>query len=208
MPKKPKADPTGVDLAVRDQLEVERQRTVDAIGKAAQFPVATAEQRDKLSGLVAKSAERVKELEAERTKVTKPLNEVLRTVNGWFKPVRDAHEAFQKAAKTRIQERLEELRAEQDEALAAIQEGGGEAPDEAFALAHTVVETPKGMTTKKTHRVVVDNPMEVPRFFLTPNMPMIEAEFRAGRSVAGCSWVEEEVLVRAVGRTRPRPEEG
>ncbi len=203
MPKKTKADPTGLDLAVRDQLEQDRERTTDAISKAAAFPVETSEQRDKLSAFVSKSAERVKELEAERTKVTKPLNEVLRTVNGWFKPVRDAHEAFQRAGKARLAERLAELKAEQDAALEQIQEGGGEAPNEAFAVAHTVVSAPAGMTTKTVHRLVVDDPMQVPRFFLTPNLPLIEAEFKAGRSVAGCSWRSEETLVRAAHRPVP-----
>lgn len=199
MSRKKKQDTVlaGTDLAKRDTLETERQRTVDALKLAESAPVETAEQRDKLSGWVSKSAERVKELEAERKLTTDPLNAELKLVNGWYKPVRDAHEAFQRAAKARIQARLEELKAAQDAALAQIEAGAGQAPDEAFAIAHQPVETPAGMTTRTVREVQVVYPEMIPRTFLLPNLELIEAEFKAGRDVAGCIWVERDQLVRA-----------
>lgn len=194
--KKAKGLP-GLDLALKYALETERQRTVDAIRKASEFPLETAAQRDKLSALSAQAHERVKALEAERTSVTKPLNEVLRTINGWFKPTRDSLEAFQATAKQRIGARLAELRAEQDAALAQIESGAGRAPDEAFAIAHQAVEVPAGMSARTVYELRVDDLEQIPKAFLLPNVALIRAEFQAGRHVAGCSWVEQEQLVKA-----------
>lgn len=201
MAKKEKLAPAvpGLDLALRDQLELERQRTVDAIAKAGSFPLDTPAQRDKLAALANHAADRIKELETERTKVTQPLNQVLRTVNSWFKPLQESYEAFRDTAKRRLLAHQKAMEAERSAALEVIQEGAGQAPDEAFAVAHRPIEVPAGMASRVTYKVQVDDPALIPRAFLVPDLRLIKAELQAGRAVPGCSWVPEESLVKARG---------
>lgn len=200
MASKKKAEPgasLALDLELRDALEVERQRTVDAIAKARTFPLDTADQRNKLAALANVAGDRVKELETQRTSVTKPLNEVLRTVNGWFKPLQESLQAFRGAAKARLLEHQKAQEAERTKALAQIQEGAGRAPDEAFAIAHRPIETPAGLTERVTYEVQVFDHEQIPKAFMLPDLKAITAEFRAGRNVAGCNWVEVRSLVKA-----------
>ena len=80
--------------------------------------------------------EKVKELEAERTKLTKPLLETKRGIDDLFKPAVGYWKAIEEACKVKIGA-FRKLAAEaQDRALAAVAASGGQADASTLVVAH------------------------------------------------------------------------
>ncbi len=191
--------PALMDPVMRDRLETERQRTIDAIKLAETMPVHTAAHRDRLSSFVIKAQSRVVELEDERKSVVGPLNQAVKTINSWFKPAVDSLEAFVEAGKARIQQALAAERAEQEKALAEIEAGAGEASAEAYALAHRATAAPAGMAERVTKRVQLVNTSLIPDEYWVIDVRLIEKAFREGRDVPGAVWEDVVSLVKERG---------
>src|SRR5512142_650141 len=113
-----------------------------------------------------------KELETERTSVTKPMNAALKVVNGWFKPRQTLLTAVEDACKDAIWRYDRALQAEQQRQLTAAAEayqaGNTEAAAEALAAIPDVpVVAGTSVSTRRVLRVVA--PDMVPREYCSPD---------------------------------------
>ena len=117
-------------------LSVERKSAQEALALVQSFPLDSPNDREDAGRFLGLVAERLGQLEEQRKSVITPLNEVVRRINSWFKPVRETLEAVDKSLRHRVSESLLAARARQDQALALVQAGAGEAPAEALSLAH------------------------------------------------------------------------
>lgn len=138
-----------------------------------------------------------KELEAERTSVTKPMNAALKVVNGWFKPRQTLLTAVEDACKDAIWRYERALQAEQQRQLQAAAEayqaGNTEAATTALAAIPDVpVVAGTSVSTRRVLRVVA--PDLVPREYCSPDPGKLRA-VAPGVAVPGCIW-EDEANVR------------
>lgn len=119
------------------------------------------------------------EYEAKRTSVTGPLNQVLKTVNGWFKPVQTTLKAMEyewnrKLVEARAQAQLE--RQKLIEAAKAAEEP--EIMRESLVAASEAVLTTSTVSFRDRYVFEVHDPEAVPREYLCPD------EAKIGKVVA------------------------
>lgn len=151
-----------VPVSIQPGLAQERHTAQECLDLIANVPLHTQEDRDAMAGFVRKAQDMTKELETRRVEVTGPLNQALRTINGWFKPVRDLYQAIEQAGKTRLAQDMLQAQKAQDQALAAVQAAGGQAEASTLMLAHASPEAPAGMNARETWRFTVTDPDRVP----------------------------------------------
>lgn len=127
-----------------------------------------------------------KTLEADRTSVTKPLNEALRGINAWFKPVAKLYEKAEVLWKEKIAAVLIEQKRVQDEALALVAEAPGEVATEVLAVAHgqELVEQPSNISIRTDWDFEITDESQIPRAFCTPDRAKIKAYVHAFREAA------------------------
>ena len=140
---------------IESAMTQERHDAQAALAHIQRFPLDTPEQRDQAGRLINLAKDKIQELETQRKSVTDPLNGTIKTVNGWFKPVREFYEACQVSLKQRLADRLRELAAEQQAALATVQELGGHATAETFAVAHATPSAPSAVQTREVWKFEV-----------------------------------------------------
>ncbi len=106
-------------------------------------------------------------VEARRTTITKPMNELKRAVDALFSPAKDSCEAVIKACDARMNAYHAEQRAAQDQALAMIQNGSRD--DTTIAAAHLT-----GPSLPSTVIVRDEYDIQVTDFSLVPDMFVIK----------------------------------
>lgn len=161
------------------------------------YQIQSPEQRTLINEKLVEVKTRAKALEAERTSVTKPLNQVLRTVNGWFKPLSDALSQVEDACKGAIWRYDRALEAEQQKQLTAAAEAyqtgnAAEATQALSMIPDVPVSAGTSVGTRKVLRIV--SPDMVPREYCSPDPVKLRA-VPTGSPVPGCVW-EEEANVR------------
>jgi hypothetical protein len=136
---------------------------------------------------------RIKALETQRTTVTGPLNQVLTTVNGWFRPARESYVALEGVLKDKLWKYDQAVKAEQQRQLQAAAEayraGQVEAASTALAAIPDVPVTAGTSIATKRVLVVVD-PDQVPREYCSPDPGKLRA-VQTGTIVPGCVWQEQ-----------------
>jgi len=155
------------------------------------------EQRDTVQQTMVWVKRLGKDLDAQRTSATKPLNAVLKTVNGWFKPRIDICERVEAACKDALWRHDRALAAEQQKQLqaaaTAFQAGQTEQATQALAAIPDIPQVAgTSIGTRLVLRVVA--PDMVPREYCSPD-PGKLAQVPKGQPVAGCVW-EEQANVR------------
>lgn len=141
-------------------------------------------------------------LEAQRTSVTKPLNDILRTINGWFgepmekltkadRIIRGAMGAFDQQEKAREREEQAVAQRKRDEEQAELMRRAERAADKGqeekasqllqravnlpAAQADYVPQKAKGMSMGTEVQVEIIDPDKLPRAFMVPNESKIRA---------------------------------
>lgn len=183
---------TPPDLKIR--LDVERDKAARALAMLAHLPNDTPYALDKLGMLVNTSKGMIDRLEEERKTQVQPLNDAVKTINGWFKPVTDFYTAAQKLLKQKISDAVTAQEKAREEALKTISDGAGEAPADAFALAHAPIAAPSNVQLRDVTKYVVNDKSVIPeRYWVRElNMKLIEADMKAGVDVPGVARVVEK----------------
>lgn len=143
---------------VQADLTGERHAMQQVLARLQALPISTQEDLDKLGDFAGQVQTRIKELETQRKTVTDPLNQAVKEINSWFRPVTDTCKAVVSSCKEMIQDRLKAMQAEQDKALRLVEAGGGVADRATLMLAHDSVEAPANVSarTSLSYRVVHD----------------------------------------------------
>jgi hypothetical protein len=148
-----------------------------------------------------------KALEERRKSVSKPLNDVLKTYNSWFKPVTDLLKSAEQMLKAKIADATAAARKAQDEALARVAEAeaGGEAGGEVLAVAHgrDIVHTPDNVSIREVWDCEIVDPDAVPHAFCDPNVQRLLAyvnAFGAKAEVAGVKFFKKQIVTQRATR--------
>lgn len=149
--------------------------------------------------LLGEIKDKIKGLEERRKTVSKPLNDALRTYNGWFKKPLDALKTAEQTLKAKISDALITARKAQDVALAAIEASGGEAATEVLAVAHgqQLVKQPDNISIREVWAVEILDSNAVPRAFCDPNLDRLKAYAQAtngAEPVAGVRFFKEQIV--------------
>lgn len=148
------------------------------------------------------------QVEAVRTSFTGPLNAILRTVNGWFKPVSSRLEALRKQLDSKTGAYHVAQRAAQTAALQAAADAHRAGDHETAALAVTAANnartvTPGNATFREVWQAKIVNPSLVPRAWCVPNESAINKHARecpadvAPSPIAGVEFAKvPEVRIR------------
>jgi molecular chaperone DnaK (HSP70) len=139
----------------------------------------------------------------EEDKVVKPLKEALKAEQGRWKPIKTTLEAARDAirsAMSKYQTSVTLARAKEEERLAARVEKGTMRLDTAARkmteapVPVQAVETASGSIRFRTvQKLVITKAADIPREYLVPDEVAIKAALKAGKQVAGCELVDEQV---------------
>lgn len=167
-----------INPQVRDELTAEASRTAQAMQLLESFEIRNEDDYAFAGELVKMAKEKWKALEERRTEVTRPLNEALRAVNGWFKPAQEPYKQAEQVLKQKISAYLLAQRAANAAAMqAAAQAAQAGDVDQAAQHVAALVEAPRvqGVSMREVWDFEVVNLDEVPREFLC----LDEAKVRA-----------------------------
>lgn len=138
-----------VPATLEGQLTKERMDAQQVLQIVQTLPVDTAEQRDMCGALINQAKDKIKGLEAERKSVTGPLNQIKKTIDGWFSPVEDFYTSVAKTLEKKLLAWEAEQKAARTEGLKLIQAGAGAAPAQAFMAAHQDVSLPDNVGVRR-----------------------------------------------------------
>ena len=154
---------------VKNELTEETKRTTEAMALLQGFSIATEEDHARAGAILQVVKAQWNALEERRTAVTGPLNEALRTVNDWFRPVQGPLKDAERILKERISAFVLARKAANEAAMLAASEAA-QAGDGATAMVHVgaIQEAPKlqGISFKEVWSFEVVNIDEVPREFM------------------------------------------
>lgn len=156
----------------RREIEAEANDTTAAMALVEGLTITNAADLDFAGELVKLAKARWKELEEKRTSVTKPLNEVLRQVNGWFRPAQEPLVRAEAVLKGKISAYTLEQRAASEAAMraaaAAMQAGDTEAAAEHVTAIAPAAKT-AGVSVQERWAFEIVDPDAVPRTFCSPD---------------------------------------
>lgn len=146
---------------------------------------------------------RWKAVEDKRTSLTKPLNDVLRNINGMFMPVLGEWDAIMARVKLAMQAFDKQEADRQREALEAAAQLAqqGQTGQEFVALVQqgsAVPQQVKGISKRIIKRWRIVDASALPREYLTPDIAKLDAAAKAGVAPPGVELYDEEIMsVRA-----------
>jgi hypothetical protein len=169
-------------------LDADQRDADEALGHLRELAIANSNDQAFASEILLDVKAKHSELEKRRKSVVQPLNGVIRTVNGWFKPVRDRLEEAERILKGKIAEYLEAQERANEEALqAAADAETGEEASSALAQVAPVTTAP-GTSTRKVWRWEIVNTDAVPREFLTVDEQALAKYVRAAKESGGAPY--------------------
>lgn len=138
-----------VPEALQGRLDQERLEAQEVLRFVQGLPTETPQQREAIAGAFNEAKAKLKELETERKSVTGPLNQIKKTIDGWFKPVEDFYKAVADSLEGHLLawERTQKLL--RADALKEIAAGAGQASPAAFQQAHQDVSLPDQVGTRR-----------------------------------------------------------
>lgn len=147
----------------------------------------------------------VKSVDARRTQVKRPVLDLGKAIDAVAKGVTDPLKHAIDQTKRKLAVYVAEIERQQAEAEQARREAEQRAVDEYKqtgraaqvdpVFAAPVVNAPD-VATRTVRKIVIDDPDQVPREFMIPDIPRLEqAVLRDGRAIAGVRVVEERIVV-------------
>lgn len=167
-----------INPQVRDELTHEAAQTAQAMKLLESFEITNEDDFTFAGNLLKLAKEKWKALEERRTEVTRPLNEALRAVNGWFKPAQEPYKQAELVLKQKISAYLLAQRAANEAAMqAAAQAAQAGDVDQAAQHVAALVEAPKvqGVSMREVWDFEVVNLDEVPREYLCLDAAKVRA---------------------------------
>lgn len=160
-------------------LDGEHAATVAALAELDSFTVANDDDATFAADLIREVKDKHRQLDDRRKEVTGPLNQTVKTINGWFKPALDALENAERKLKSKVATFVQERERQTREALAAVAAAQtAEDAKRALAEAQPPAFLPQGMSARMVWRWRVVDVNAVPRSFCIPDAQRIEAELR------------------------------
>lgn len=159
-------------------LVVEGSRTGEAAALADSFQINGHDDLMVASNILRHAKDRWKALEEQRTSVTGPLNEILRTVNGWFKPVQTGLVRVETTLKNKIAAYTLAQKAAQEAAMRAAAEAI-QANNQMMAsqqlAAMVPAPPPQGIAVREIWDFVIENEALVPNEYKIVDPAKIKA---------------------------------
>jgi|WetSurMetagenome_2_1015567.scaffolds.fasta_scaffold88551_4 hypothetical protein len=144
---------------------------------------------------------KAKEIEATKAPLTKPLNEMLSMVRGWFKPTEKAAEKAEADWKAAVLRSNKERTEEASKALLEAQRAHVAGDDKAVAAAVARVQPPEavaGLSIRRTWKYRIVDESRVPREYLAVDHAKVSAALAAsktpGEVIPGIEFYQEEGL--------------
>lgn len=154
-----------VDMVTAEQTALEeREQAESALQKFAAFEVVTPETYTLAGKVIVQCREEIERIEDVRKSVTGPLNQALRGINAWFKPVVDTYKAIDAAASDKRRVYDEAHATSQQEALQAIEAGDRRA--ETIQAATQTLDAEDALTKVWRYELHVVDFDAIPREFL------------------------------------------
>jgi len=180
-------------------LDGEHATTVAALAEPDSFAVANDDDATFAADLIREVKSKHRQLDDRRKEVTGPLNQTVKTINGWFKPALEALETAERKLKAKVAGFVQERERQTREALAAVAAAAdANEATKALAEAQTPAFLPQGMSARMVWRWRVADANAVPRSFCSPDAQRIENELRGalkdGNSpptIAGIEFFQE-----------------
>lgn len=166
--------PPGSQESVLAIVEPIRAEAASMVPQLAGLVISSQSMCDKAGALLVATKAKSKALEAERTKVTKPLLDAKKAIDGWFKPAKAALAAVEQALKTGL---AGYVTAQEQARIDALQLGNHDA---ALAVAPAVM--PAGVSTRTTWKYEILDPAAIPREYLAIDSAKIQAHVTAHKS--------------------------
>ena len=156
-----------------------------------------------------------KKIKEEKEKATKPLNDVLKLVRGWFAPIEENYEKVESIVTTKMQDYQREVKAKRDKAEAEAQAKIDEAKRELEAgnisekqaekvIAKTetklekapeVITKSSSFHTRKIPKCRIVNPSLIPQKYLVIDEVAVRKDVLKGIEVPGAEYYEEETMI-------------
>lgn len=200
-----------VDNPIVSAAQVEASTLlVQAQQVAASVPtltIATAEEYQQAAAGLVELKGRWKVVEDKRTSLVKPLNDVVKSINGMFKPVLDSWDttmAIVKRAMQDYQAREAETQRKALEAAAALAQQGqtGEEFTALVTQGSAVPAKAQGISTRVMWRWRVVDVAAVPREYLSIDPAKVDAVVKAqqdGAKIPGIEVYREEIMAVRAG---------
>lgn len=136
----------------------------DLLQLIAAADIETQSDMDELGQIQRQAFDKGKELTEERLKLTRPIDSTKTGIMNLFKPALGYWGAIEAACKAKIQTFREAAKAEQDRALAAVAESGGQADADTLVIAHGagVLELPSTSGEKISYTWTAADEKKVP----------------------------------------------
>jgi hypothetical protein len=186
-------------------LAARKQDAEQALEKLKSIICTTPESASFFESAMSKAHEAVRELEAERQALTKPLQDETKTIQAEFRPVEQAFEAIKSISKSKVSEYRTQVALQAEEArtraIAAAQAGDTAACALALAEVSSVAEETGG--SFEWSAMLVDH-TAVPREWCEPSPSLFKkhcAQYRNSDTIPGVPGVvfERRAVVRAKG---------
>ena len=177
-PAKKKAG-SGPGLVVPEEqvteLEALRAELAQDLAHIQRFPLETQEHVDQLTAVGLEAKRRREDLEERRKKITGPLDAAKAEVKRYFDPPIEFLKSAQAAIKSLLEARMNDQRATQAKALAAVQASAGHVDGATMALATGAahVKPAEGSYEREVWSYEITDLTQLPAQFWTPNLDML-----------------------------------
>lgn len=192
-PKEPEAkEPEGKEqpaalipgAAVQAELLAEASEAKEVLDMVRKYEIDGQEDYDFANEALGDVKAAWKDLDAKQKKVTKPLNDVLKEVRGWFKPAKDFYSQAEALWKSKILDAHKRAEEEQDKALRAAQEahqsGDVEAVREAMVRSNvSEIQQASNVTLSKSWDFEIVDAGKIPREYLIPDVKAISGVIKS-----------------------------
>ena len=165
----------------------ERATAEETLALVADLPCQSAGDEAFIAEILGGIKATAKEIKAKKEAATKPMNEALKTVRGWFKPLEDAYSKAETTLKEKVINRREQMRFDANAAREALVNADTSEKAEAakLALAASTPEDTPGLQVRELHRFEVTDLAAIPREYLAPDEKAIKEALKAGEEIPG-----------------------
>ncbi len=175
----PQSDHHAEVLAIVEPVRNEAEKNAHALSTIV---ITSQAMLENAGELLQETKAKFKQLESERTKVTKPLLDAKRQIDSWFDPAKSALRQLEATLKGAMSAYVTE---QEQRRLEALQLGKHE---EALATEQPVM--PSGISTRTSWRFNVIDASKVPREYLVLDMAKIQAHVSVHKSNSSIPGIE------------------
>lgn len=181
-------------VLAKQEADAELAVALEWYGLTKDFVITTDEEQEHIAGVVRKTKERIAGIESKRKEFVAPLNKVVKGLNDFFRPPREAFENVERHLKKKIVDYLNAKAAANAAALKAA--ATASTPEQATAAIATVapVAPPAGVSVRHVWRFEITDPCAVPREYCSPDLKKIGLVDPTTTQIPGVRFFQEPVV--------------